>query len=206
MKQTSNSFRYFLSEESMFRYVQDAIRLVDPQYPEEEQQYLAACDILRKEIASKLSPVAEDYIQAKEREFASDALYAAWQGFLLNLRIFQNPVNALMLREDFEDLHQERRMHTLPATGEAQRIINSFRQQIPEGQRNLTTAIDDYFAYLQTVGYKLAHYIGFLFGNRFLPKVIPGYVTDEVCTSRYTRVLRDFLQMDIEDIRTFMQA
>lgn len=206
MKETSNSFRYFLSEESMFRYVQDAIRLVDPQYPEEEQQYLAACDILRKETEKAALHSAEAYIRAKEQVFSSNVLYAAWQGFLLNLRIFQNPVNALMLREDFEDLHQERRMHTLPAAEEAQRIINSFRQRIPEGQRNLTAAVDDYFAYLQTVGYKLAHYIGFLFGNRFLPKVIPGYVTDEVCTSRYTRVLRDFLQMDVDDIRTFMQA
>ena len=201
MKQVNTSFCPFVSEESMLRYVQDAIRMVDPQYPKEEQQYLAACDILKKETSKTVLPDAEAYIRAKEQVFSSHALYAAWQGFLLNLRIFQNPVNALMLREDFEELHQERRMHTLPVAREAQRTINSFCQRIPEGQRNLTATIDDYFAYLQTVGYKLAHYIGFLFGNCFLPKVIPGYVVDGVCTDRYTNTLREVLQMDVNRIR-----
>ena len=202
MKETSNSFCHFVSEESMLHYVQDAIRLVDPQYPKEEQQYLAACDILKEKICSKVFPGAGAYISAKEQAFSSDALYAAWQGFLLNLRIFQNPVNALMLGEDFEDLHQERRMHTLPLAVQAQKTIDSFYQNIPVEKRNMLDPINDYFAYMETVGYKLAHYIGFLFGNSFLHRVIPGYVADEVYTDRYTMILREVLQMDVNQIRT----
>ena len=184
-----------VDEQTVFHYVREVLQLVDPLYAVEEKQYLAACDILRKEISS-----AEDYIRAKEQAFSSDVLYAAWQGFLLNLRIFQNPVNALMLGEDFECLHQERRMHTLPLAVHAQKTIDSFYQNVPAKKRNLTDAIEDYFSYLETVGYKLAHYIGFVFGNRFLPNVVPGYTADEVITSRYSGMLREVLQMEIEKV------
>lgn len=204
MKKENNLFNPFVEEKFVLRYVQEALRLADPQYSGEEQRYLAACDILKTEIGCTVSPGAEAYIRAREREISSDVLYAAWQGFLLNLRIFQNPVNALMLREDFEDLHQERKMHTLPAAWQAQKIMNSFHQNIPADQRKLTDAIDGYFAYLQTVGYKLAHYIGFLFGNRFYSKVIPGYEVDLVWTNRYTMMLCEALQVDIEKVRTLI--
>ena len=200
MKKENNQFNHLEHEDTMFRYVLDALRLVNPRYGEEEKRYLAACDILKAEIGNTVSPGAADYISAKERAFSSDALYAAWQGFLLNLRIFQNPVNALMLGEDFEDLHQERRMHTLPLAAEAQKTIDSFYQNIPIEKRKLTEAIEDYFAYLETVGYKLAHYIGFVFGNRFLPNVVHGYTADEVITSRYSGMLREVLQMEIEKV------
>lgn len=204
MKKENQQFHCFLNEKTVFCCLQEALRLVDIQYGEEEKRYLAACDILRNETGSTVSPGAEEYIRAKEQAFSSDALFAAWQGFLLNLRIYQNPVNVLLLREDFEDLTQERRMHTLPLSEQAQDIIHRFYRNAPESQRDLTDSIDDYFAYLKTVGYKLAHYIGFLFGNKFFPKVIPGYAADEVCTDRYTRNLREILQMDVNKIRTLI--
>ena len=202
MRKENNRFNNFMNEKTVFYCVREAMCLVDPKYAEEEKQYLAACDILKEEIGSAVSPGAEAYISAKEQAFSSDALYAAWQGFLLNLRIFQNPVNALMLGEDFEDLHQERRMHTLPLAVQAQETIDSFYKNISVEKRNRLDAINDYFAYMETVGYKLAHYIGFLFGNSFLHRVIPGYVADEVYTDRYTMILREVLQMDVNQIRT----
>lgn len=204
MRKQNNLFNHFVNEKTVFCCVREVMCFVDPQYAEEEKQYLAACDILRKEIGSSASPGAEEYIRAREQAFSSDAQYAAWQGFILNLRIFQNPVNALMLGEDFEDLHQERRMHTLPLAAQAQKTIDSFHQNIPAEKRNRLDAINDYFAYMETVGYKLAHYIGFLFGNCFLPKVIPGYVADEVHTDRYTMILREALQMDVNQIRSLL--
>ena len=200
MKYLSGAKNWLTDEKAAYDYVRAVLHMVDSAYPLEEKRYLAACDILKEEIGSAVSPGAEAYIRAKEQSFSSDALYAAWQGFLLNLRIFQNPVNALMLGEDFEDLHQERRMHTLPLAVQAQKTIDSFYQNIPAEKRNLSDAIEDYFSYLETVGYKLAHYIGFVSGNRFLPKVVPGYTADEVTTSRYSGMLREVLQMEIENV------
>ena len=98
-----------------------------------------------------------------------------------------------MLREDLEDLLQERR---IPQKSQAQ-LIDYYRDS-PEEIKEQLDAIDGYYAYMETVGYKLAHYMGFLFGNQFFPKVIPGYTEDRVCTFLYTGMMADVLEMDIE--------
>ena len=188
--------------ETVVHYVQEAMRQIDPQYSEEEQHYLASCAILERETDSTK---ARGYIRAREQRFACDVLYAAWQGFVLNLRIFQNPVNALLLGEDFEELYQERKMYVLPGAQQAQERMDAFVYALPEERRELTYPLDDYYSYMQTVGYKLAHYMGFLFGNRFLPKVIPGYTADKVHTDRYTSTLREFLQMDTEKVQILIE-
>ena len=102
-----------------------------------------------------------------------------------------------MLREDPEDILQERRINTIPNISYAQKDILTAIQSIPDDQRGLTDAITDYYAYLQTIGYKLAHYIGFLFANKFLCKVIPGYVADGIHTFRYTGMLKQIMELEL---------
>lgn len=43
-------------------------------------------------------------------------------------------------------------------------------------------------AYLETVGFKLAHLWGFLWGNAFFPEVVPGYTPDTALTARYVQM------------------
>ena len=45
-------------------------------------------------------------------------------------------------------------------------------------------------AYWETVGFKLAHLWGFLWGNAFFPEVIPGYTPDTALTARYAQMVR----------------
>ena len=60
-----------------------------------------------------------------------------------------------------------------------------------------TCALPIFFSYLETVGFKLAHYWGFQFANRFLPGVIPGYAPDPFFTAKYRRMLEQDLAFGI---------
>ena len=60
-----------INEEVMLRRVREAMHLADPQYSQEEQQYLATCDILKE------SQGAEDYIRTKEQALGSGVLFTA---------------------------------------------------------------------------------------------------------------------------------
>jgi hypothetical protein len=45
------------------------------------------------------------------------------------------------------------------------------------------------YAYLETVGFKLAHLWGFLWGNAFFQEVVPGYTPDTALTARYAQMV-----------------
>jgi len=173
--------------------VREILRTLDSDYPEEESQFLRAAANLEQEIG----PSAKEYLAALEREFESDILFAGWQGFKLNLDCFTNPVNKLLLREDFEDLHLEYRMPTLPMAQEARRSIDAFMKSLPQEKHYLTTGINSYYSYLQTTAYKLAHYFGFRLADRFLPFVVPGFKEDSVVTSEYRHEIESALCMRI---------
>ena len=57
--------------------------------------------------------------------------------------------------------------------------------------------ITDFFSYLETVGYKLAHYFGFVFADRFLGYVIPGYAPDTATTMQYAMMLQEYLDFNL---------
>lgn len=177
----------------LLQEVKETLRTLDPDYPEEERQFLQATAELEHEIG----PSAKGFLAALEQEFTSDILFVGWQGFKLNLDCFTNPVNKLLLREDFENLHLEHRMPTLSMAQEARCTINAFLNTLPSEKHQFTAGITSYYSYLQTTAYKLAHYFGFLLADQFLPFVIPGYVSDSLLTDQYTLELRAFLQTDV---------
>jgi hypothetical protein len=139
-----------------------------------------------------------------EEKFVFSVIYIGWQGFQLNLSVFHNPVNALLLKEDYEKLHQERRLGTIPVVDTAQRTIHSFYDALSHLSKDYVNLIDDitdFYSYLETVGYKLAHCFGYRLANRFLPYVIPGYVSDEVHTRKYTAELQEYLNIKFDMIQ-----
>ena len=177
----------------LLREVQNTLRTLDPDYPEEEKQFLQAAAELEQEIG----PRVKEYLSALEQEFTSDIIFVGWQGFMLNLNCFTNPINKLLLREDFEDLHLEYRMPTLPMAQSARRTINAFLDTLLPGKHHLISGITSYYSYLQTTAYKLAHYFGFCLADRFLPFVVPGYTEDYVATGEYRREVETALCMQI---------
>ena len=62
-------------------------------------------------------------------------------------------------------------------------------ERLPRQTEEPLEQIIGYYCYLETVAYKLVHYKGFCFGDRFLKMVVPEYVTDTTVTSMYRRRL-----------------
>ena len=181
--------------------VSDTLRRIDPNFLQEEQQYLRAVDALKEAVGDSVSPTASEYIAAREQEICAELIYVAWLGFQQNLECFQNPINTMFLKMDYEDFHRERRMHTLPEVQKALKTINAFYEvlrTLPEEKRNLTDGITDYMSYLETTGYKLAHYFGFILADQFLYHVVPGYVSDPVTKMQYRWDLQRYLQLDLK--------
>ena len=79
-------------------------------------------------------------------------------------------------------------------------MANEALRQCPGFNHALTEGITSYITYLETVGYKLAHYFGFIFADQFLEHVIPGYRNDTVTTMQYERELEDYLGLDLRKL------
>lgn len=183
---------------TIMQALKDTLREIDSSFKAEEEQYEDACRALVEKIGDSVTPAASDYLVALETECAAALVYIGWQGFQLNIDIFNNPVNALLLKEDFEDLHRERRLPTIPDVKKYNRIIVAFQDVLRErfSDQDLTEEISSFYTYLETVGYKLAHYYGFRLADGFLRHVIPGYTDDSVNTALYKMALYDALGID----------
>lgn len=187
--------------EVILKHVRDSLRMIDPKFAKEEQRYYAAVNALKETIGDTISPSTTEYIAAVEQEISAKLVYLAWLGFQQNLECFQAPINTMFLKMDYEDFHRERRMHSLPQVQKAQETIQAFHRvlhTLPEEKQNLTDGITKYMCYMETTGYKLAHYFGFILADQFLRHVIHGYTNDPVTTMQYTWDLREFLQLDLK--------
>ena len=189
--------------EVVLKNVSETLRKIDPNFTQEEKEYQTAVNALKEAIGDTVSPSALEYIAAKERQICAELVYVAWLGFQQNLKCFQDPINTMFLKQDYEDFHRERRMHTLPEVQKALKTINAFYdvlRTLPEEKRNLTDGVTDYMSYLETTGYKLAHYFGFILADRFLECVVPGYCSDSVTTMLYKWDLQKYLQLDLKGL------
>lgn len=187
--------------ELILQRMSDTLRKIDPKFVDEEQKYFSAVDALKEVIGDTVSPSASEYIAAREQQICAELIYVAWLGFQQNLECFQNPINTMFLKMDYEDFHRERRMHTLPEVQKALEIRNAFYEMLrtlPEEKREITEGITEYMSYLETTGYKLAHYWGFILADQFLHYVVPGYVSDSVATMQYRWDLQKYLQLDLK--------
>lgn len=201
MKTIETGLRQMTDAKSIMQDLLETLREVDPEFPEIESKFLKACADLERELGDKIALSAGEYLAAREEEFVMELIYIGWQGFQLNLDIFKNPVNALLLKGDFEDLNCERRLGTLDTAGKARQVQNDFYaalKEMPEGTQNLTDGVTEFYSYLETTGYKVAHYFGFRLADRFLPYVVPGYTGDPVNTLQYSGELKRYLQIDLD--------
>lgn len=171
MKITETILAQLTDADTLLESVYQAIAEVDPNYAEEMETYEQGVQALLQAV-----PNAEIYLQARREEFASDIRFAMWQGFRWGLDCYRDPIYKLLAQLDFEELCQESKIHTLPAAQAAQAMARAFTQSLSENKHPLLDPIIDHFAYLETYGYKLAHYAGLYLADKLLPIVIPGYV------------------------------
>lgn len=186
--------------ELVFQNVMETLRTVDPSFEDEHRQYLHSVDTLMNSLRTEDSTKVMGYIAAKEKAFCSEMIYIAWLGFQQNIACFRNPINTEFLKLDYETIHRENSFQSLPNILSALSAINDFDcslRSLPDDIQNIAMGITDFFSYLETVGYKLAHYFGFVFADRFLGYVIPGYAPDTATTMQYAMMLQEYLDFNL---------
>lgn len=186
--------------ELVFQNVMETLRTVDPSFEDEHRQYLHSVDTLMNSLRTEDSTKVMGYIAAKEKAFCSEMIYIAWLGFQQNIACFRNPINTEFLKLDYETIHRENSFQSLPNILSALSAINGFDcslRSLPDDIQNIAMGITDFFSYLETVGYKLAHYFGFVFADRFLGYVIPGYAPDTATTMQYAMMLQEYLDFNL---------
>ena len=186
--------------ELVFQNVMETLRTVDPSFEDEHRQYLHSVDTLMNSLRTEDSTKVMGYIAAKEKAFCSEMIYIAWLGFQQNIACFRNPINTEFLKLDYETIHRENSFQSLPNILSALSAINDFDcslRSLPDDIQNIAMGITDFFSYLETVGYKLAHYFGFAFADRFLGHVIPGYTPDSATTTQYAMMLQEYLDFNL---------
>lgn len=203
MKTIGSVLRQMTDAKSILRDLCDTLKEIDPEYPEAETRFQKAAADLERELGDSTVPSVSEYLAAREEEFAMELIYIGWQGFRLNLDIFANPANAVLLTGDFEDLHRECQLGTIPTAEKAREVQAAFRSALkglPEETGNLIDGVTEFYSYLQTAGYKIAHYFGFRLADLFLPYVIPGYSSSQVESLRYAQKLERFMQIRLDPL------
>lgn len=148
-------------------------------YAEEARQYEQAKDSLPD----------STYPDALETQFAAKLLYITYQGLCWNLDCFQQPVNKLRINTDYEDLHQEQQLSHLPEIIRLEKVLHAAYEDFSPAQREAAAQIGDYYAYLETFGFKIVHYWGFALGNRVLPMLVPGFFPDICFAAQYAHMV-----------------
>ena len=203
MKTVETVFHQMIDTKTVMPDLRDTLREIDPNFKEAECRYLEAAAELERTLGNGISPSVGEYLAARENALAMELIYIGWQGFQLSLDIFKDPVNALLLKGDYEALHCDQRLGTLPATKKAWKVQVAFHaavKDMPENTKHLAEDVDEFYSYLETVGYKVAHYFGFRLADRFLSCVEPGYTGDHISALRYLGDLKDYLQIDLDRI------
>ena len=152
------------------------------------QRYMDAIAALRQELGDSIT----DEIDAIEKQCASDLLFSGLLGLKANLDNFIDPVARNFLDVDFDVYLREETAHRLPAYEQAQKIRSQFYSLLTPAQREIYEDVLTYNSHLETVGPKVAHYFGYILGNKLLPRVVPGYHSDMVLTIKYSAMLENY--------------
>lgn len=170
---------------------------VDAKYSTEEKAFQDKILKLKQALGAEKSSCVDDLIFAHNQRIASNLIFLGWSGLHLNLACSQNSVNKLLLKEDFDDIHQEHLMNSLPATHTAHKLIDDAYLQIPPEFHPLVDSIISYYSYLETVAYKLVHYLGFRLADELLYHVVPGYSHDSKTTHTYCMKLKEYCNISL---------
>lgn len=162
-------------------------------FAQEQKQYEDAMKLLESELGASGIPSVKDVAEAIQRQTASNLLFSGILGLKANLDNFIDPVARNFLDTDHEIFLREQTACQLPEYRAAQQVRDRFFTSLSPEQREIYEAVASYVNYLETVGPKLAHYYGYLLGNKLLCRIVPGYHPDGIQTARYSMMLEEYL-------------
>lgn len=191
MKLIDVIFGEITNPDAVLMQAESILAQLDPNFEGIHKPYLAAVEALSA-IAPEQTRI---YLYEANTAFTRELLFLFFNGLQLNAACFYNPANAKILEMDFEVIHHEYQMKSLPGIVQARTLASAAAQHLPEYR---LLPVRDYFAYRETVVWKLAHFLGYLLGNRLFYCLIPGYAQDKATTLYYKRMLSDYLQFRLD--------
>ena len=183
---TIEDIKYLMVGKGLITDLADLLRANDEEFAESEKNYLAAVEILRKELPPGSSPTLDDYLAACESDVISAVAYAGYLGFRVNLENFHHPIGINFVRLDTIDYLKGHLFGHFPVNYRNAQVREAFSKSLPVAFKQLHDYIQDYFTHMECAGPKLAHYAGYIIGNHILPWVEPGYREDYCQTMAFT--------------------
>ena len=192
---TIEDIKYLMVGKGLITDLADLLRANDEEFAESEKNYLAAVEILRKELPSGSSPTLDDYLAACESDVISAVAYAGYLGFRVNLENFHHPIGIDFVRLDTIDYLKGHLFGHFPVNYRNAQVREAFSKSLPVAFKQLHDYIQDYFTHMECAGPKLAHYAGYIIGNLILPWVEPGYREDACQTMAFAAETKKFMGM-----------
>ena len=190
---TIEDIKYLMVGKGLITDLADLLRANDEEFAESEKNYLAAVEILRKELPPGSSPTLDDYLAACESDVISAVAYAGYLGFRVNLENFHHPIGINFVRLDTIDYLKGHLFGHFPVNYRNAQVREAFSKSLPVAFKQLHDYIQDYFTHMECAGPKLAHYAGYIIGNLILPWVEPGYREDAWQTMAFAAETKKFM-------------
>lgn len=153
---------------------------------------------LEGQLEGRVSSPVSEVVEAIYQQIGSRLVFSFFLGLKANLDHYYAPFSRTFVDVDPEIYLRENVAHQLPDYQNAQRVQKEFYATLTTVQQEMYDDISSYVSYLETVGPKLAHYYGYVLGNRIFPCVIPGYAADTHLTLRYQYMLDNYLGIDVD--------
>lgn len=160
-----------------------------PDFAQAQRQYTDAMAVLEKELGTAAVKTEAEAIAG---QMGAMLLFCGALGWKANLDHFLDPVSKNFLDADPGTYLREPMARSLPEYRKAAAIRARFSASLSPKQREIYEDVADYVAYLETAGPKLTHYYGYMLGNEFLPRIVPGYYPDTAQTLAYRASLRNY--------------
>ena len=182
-----------ISYKEMVATLVDAMAANSEEFIADQTRFVETISFLEAELGQHTSPSVADLVDAIDQQIGSTLLFSCFLGIKANLDHFIDPIGRIFLDVDPEIYLRENIVRQLPDYLRAQHVQEQFYKALsPSQKEKYDDGITTYICHLETVGPKLAHYYGYLFGNELFPHVIPGYVVDAQLTLQYRYMLEAY--------------
>lgn len=176
------------------------LRKLDPEFVAVEKGFHKGVQALKKTMNAEGRASVDHFLKLENGRMATNFLFLTSKGYNQNLACFKDPMQRGFLNLDFEDIHDESIMEGMQANVDCWKFSDSFFHSLTPEQQPLCDPIRDYYIYMETTAYKLAHYLGFRVGDEVLPLVVPGYRPNTALTMAYRHRINQQLGVSLEKL------
>lgn len=176
------------------------LKKLDSEFASVEDRYYEGIRALKDTMDSEGQASVDHFLELENGRMATNFLFLTSKGYNQNLACFKDPMQRGFLNLDFEDIHDESIMEGMQANADCWQFSDTFFRSLTPEQQPLCDPIRDYYVYMETTAYKLAHYLGFRVGDEVLPLVVPGYRPNTALTHAYRHKINQQLGVSLEKL------